>query len=35
VGRPEGNSAIGIPRCREKDNMKIDLKEMGRGHVVD
>jgi hypothetical protein len=31
VGRPEGNGIIGIPRCRRKDNINTNLKEMGRG----
>jgi hypothetical protein len=35
VGRPEGNNQIGIPRRRRKDNIKIDFKEIGRGHVLD
>ena len=35
VGRLEGNSPIGIPRSRRKDNIKRDIKEMGRGHVLD
>jgi hypothetical protein len=28
VGRPEGKIPLGRPRCRWKDNIKIDLREM-------
>jgi hypothetical protein len=35
VGRSEGITPTGIPRRRRKDNIKIDLKEMGREHVLD
>jgi hypothetical protein len=34
VGRPEENSTIGIPRLRRKNNIKTDLKEMRRGHIL-
>jgi hypothetical protein len=29
VGRPEGRIPLGRPRCRWKDNIKIDLQEVG------
>jgi hypothetical protein len=29
VGNPDGRSSLGRTRCRWKDNVKIDLKEMG------
>jgi hypothetical protein len=29
VGRPEGKRPLGRPRCRWKDNIKIDLREIG------
>jgi hypothetical protein len=31
VGKPEGNSPLGKPRCRWEDNIKMDLKDMGWG----
>jgi len=31
VGRPEGNSPLGRPRRRWKDNIKTDLQEVGCG----
>ena len=31
VGKPEGMRTLGIPRCRWEDNIKMDLKEVGRG----
>ena len=31
VGKPEGKSPLGRPRCRWEDNIKIDLEEVGRG----
>jgi hypothetical protein len=34
VGRPEGRRPLGRPRRRWKDNIKMDLREMGFG-VVD
>jgi hypothetical protein len=30
VGKPEGKRPLGRPRHRWEDNMKMDLKEMGR-----
>ena len=34
VEKPEGKRALGIPRRRGEDNIKIDLQEIGEG-VVD
>jgi hypothetical protein len=31
VGKPEGKSAMGRPRCRWEDNIKKDLHEIGLG----
>jgi hypothetical protein len=31
VGKPDGKSALGRPRCRWEDNIKMDLKGMGTG----
>ena len=31
VGKPEGKRPFGIPRRRWKDNIKMDLEEVGRG----
>ena len=31
VGKPEGKRPLGIPRHRWKDNIKMDLQEVGRG----
>ena len=31
MGKPEGKRPLGRPRCRWKDNMKMDLQEMGCG----
>jgi hypothetical protein len=33
VGRPEGRRPLGRPRCRWKDNIKIDLREIRFGDV--
>jgi len=30
MGKPEGKRPLGRPRCRWKDNNKIDLQEVGR-----
>src|SRR5215469_11246761 len=31
VGKPEGKRPLGRPRRRWEDNIKVDLKEVGRG----
>ena len=31
VGKPEGKRPLGRPRRRWEDNIKMDLKEFGRG----
>jgi len=31
VGKPEGKRQLGRPRRRWKDNIKMDLQEVGRG----
>jgi hypothetical protein len=33
VGKPEGKRPLGKPRRRWMDNIKIDLREIGRGGV--
>jgi hypothetical protein len=33
VGRPEGRRALGRPRRRQEDNIKMDLREIGFGDV--
>jgi predicted small integral membrane protein len=33
VGKPEGKRPLGRPRCRRVDNIKMDLQEVGYGHV--
>jgi hypothetical protein len=33
VGRPEGRRTLAIPRRRWKDNIKMDLREIGFGDV--
>jgi hypothetical protein len=30
VGNPEGKRPLGRPRCRWVDNIKMDLREIGR-----
>jgi hypothetical protein len=35
VGKPEGKRAIGKPRHRSEDNIKIDLQEVGWEHGPD
>jgi hypothetical protein len=34
VGMSEGNRQIGRPRCRQEDNIKMDLREIG-GYKLD
>ena len=29
VGKPEGKRPLGRPRCRRKNNIKMDLQEVG------
>jgi hypothetical protein len=31
VGKPEGKSSLGRPRCRREDGIKMDLREIGWG----
>jgi hypothetical protein len=31
VGKPEGNRPLGSPRRKLEDDIKIDLREIGRG----
>ena len=33
VGKPEGKSSLGIPRCRWVDNIRMDLQEVGCGYM--
>ena len=33
VGKPEGKSPLGRPRCRWVDNIKMDLQEVGCGYM--
>ena len=33
VGKPEGKRPLGRPRFRWKDNIKMDLQDVGCGHV--
>jgi hypothetical protein len=33
VGKPEGKRPLGRPRRRFVDNIKIDLREIGRGDM--
>jgi hypothetical protein len=33
VGKPEGRRPLGRPRCRWKDGVRIDLREIGLGGV--
>jgi len=33
VGKPEGKRQLGRPRCRWEDNTKMDLEEVGCGHI--
>ena len=31
MGKPEGKSTLGRPRCRWEDNIKMDVQEVGCG----
>jgi len=33
VGKPEGKRPLGRPRRRWEDNIKMDLREVGRGEI--
>jgi len=33
VGKPEGRRPLGRPRCRWVDNIRMDLREVGCGHM--
>ena len=33
MGKPEGKRQLGRPRRRWEDNIKIDLREVGRGRL--
>jgi hypothetical protein len=35
VGMPEGKSSFGGPRCRWKDNIKTEFREIYVGGVLD
>jgi hypothetical protein len=35
VGKPEGRRALGRPRRRLEDNIKMDLREVGWGRRLD
>jgi hypothetical protein len=35
VGKPEARRPLGRPRRRWEDNMKMDLREVAWGHVLD
>ena len=35
VGKPEGKRPLGKPRHRRKDNIKIDIQEVGLGNVLE
>jgi len=35
VGKPEGKRTLGRPRRRWKDNIKMNLQEVGWGHGLD
>jgi hypothetical protein len=34
VGKSEGKTSLGKPRCREVDNIKLDLRETGCDNIV-
>jgi serine/threonine protein kinase HipA of HipAB toxin-antitoxin module len=33
VGKPQGKSPLGRPRCRQEDGLRLDLREIGWGSV--
>jgi hypothetical protein len=35
MGKPEGKRPLGRPKRRLKDNIKMDLQEVGPRHVLD
>ena len=35
MGKPEGKRPLGRPRRRLKDNIKMNLQEVGSGHGLD
>ena len=35
VGRPDGKRTLGRTRRRWEDNIKMDIQEVGGGHVLD
>jgi len=35
VEKPEGKRPLGRPKCRQKDNIRMDLQEMGWGWGLD
>jgi hypothetical protein len=35
VGKPEERRTLGRPRSRWENNIKMDLQEVGWGHVLD
>jgi hypothetical protein len=35
VRKPEGSRPLGGPRCRWEKNIKVDLRKVGCGHVLD
>jgi len=34
VGKPEGRRPLGRPRLKWEDNIKMDIQEVGWGHMV-
>ena len=32
MGKPDGKRPLGRPRCKWEDNIKMDLKEVGRDY---
>jgi hypothetical protein len=35
VGRPEGRRPLEIPRCRQKDNIKMNVQDVGWRYGLD